>query len=152
LRRFGLIALLLLAALPAAAAPAPVGRWLTANRQAVIEIAPCGAAYCGRIVGIIVKHAGDPLPYDWRGRPQCGMTMLQLTRRVGASGETRWAGSVLDPRDGDSYDATIAVQPDESLRLRGYLGLPLLGQTQIWSPFTGQVFANCRLPGNNPNG
>jgi uncharacterized protein (DUF2147 family) len=143
----------LLLAGPAGAAspPAPTGSWLTANRQAVIQISPCGADFCGRIVGIIVRHAGDPLPMDWLGRPQCGFVMLRTTRRIG-TGATRWAGYVQDPRDGESYDAIIALRPDGRLGLRGYLGLPLFGQTQLWSPFTGRTFADCRLPGNNPNG
>ncbi len=142
----------LLLAMPAGAAPTPTGRWLTANRQAVIEISLCGADFCGRIVGIIVRHAGDPMPLDWRGRPQCGFIMLRTTRRIGTVAATRWAGSVQDPRDGASYNAIIAVGPDGRLRLRGYLGLPLFGQTQRWTPFTGRTFADCRLPGNNPEG
>ncbi len=134
------------------AASSPIGRWLTANRQAVIQIAPCGANFCGRIVGIIVRHAGDPMPLDWLGRPQCGFVMLWTTRQIGTAAATRWAGYVQDPRDGATYDAILAVGPDGNLRLRGYLGLPLFGQTQLWSPFTGRTFADCRLPGNNPNG
>jgi uncharacterized protein (DUF2147 family) len=146
--------LLLLLALPAAAAPpsAPTGRWLTANHYAVIQITPCGANFCGQIVGIIVRHAGDPMPLDWLGRPQCGFVLLRTARQIGTAAETRWIGYVQDPRDGASYNAIIAVRPDGDLRLRGYLGLPLLGQTQRWTPFTGRTFADCRLPGNNPNG
>jgi uncharacterized protein (DUF2147 family) len=146
--------LFLLLALPAAARPpaAPIGRWLTANRQAVIQVTPCGANFCGRIVGIIVRHAGDPMPLDWRGRLQCGFIMLRTKRKIGTAVARRWAGTVQDPRDGAIYNAIIWVGPDGNLRLRGYLGLPLFGETQRWSPFTGRTFADCRLPGNNPNG
>jgi uncharacterized protein (DUF2147 family) len=143
---------LLLFALPAAAqAPStPTGRWLTANRQAVIQVEPCGTNFCGRIIGIIVLHAGDPLPLDWLGRPQCGFIMLRTKRQIGT--EPRWAGSIQDPRDGDTYGAIIAMRPDGKLHLRGYVAVPLFGETQRWAPFTGQTFADCRLPGNNPNG
>jgi uncharacterized protein (DUF2147 family) len=144
--------LLLLLALPAAAAPSPVGRWLTANRQAVIEISPCGADFCGRIVGIIVRHAGDPMPFDWRGHLQCGFIMIRTRRQIGTAEAPRWSGTVQDPRDGATYGATIFVGPDGQLRLRGYVGLPLFGETQRWTPFTGRTFADCRLPGNDPNG
>jgi len=143
---------LLLFALPAAAQvpSTPTGRWLSANRQAVVQIEPCGTNFCGRIVGIIVRHAGDPMPFDWLGRPQCGFVMIRTTRQIGM--EPRWAGSVQDPRDGHSYGAIIAMRQDGDLHLRGYLGLPLFGETQRWTPFTGRTFADCRLPGNNPNG
>jgi uncharacterized protein (DUF2147 family) len=146
--------LFLLLALPAAAPPPAtlIGRWLTANHQAVIQVTPCGANFCGRIVGIIVRHAGDPMPLDWHGRPQCGFIMLRTTRQISPAAATHWAGTVQDPRDGSIYDAIIAVGPDGNLRLRGYLGLPLFGETQLWTPFTGRTFADCRLPGNNPNG
>jgi uncharacterized protein (DUF2147 family) len=146
--------LFLLLGLPAAApAPeAPIGRWLTTNHQAVIQITPCGANFCGRIVGIIVRHAGDPMPLDWHGRPQCDFTMLRTARQIGTAAATRWAGTVQDPRDGATYDAIISVGADGNLRLRGYLGLPLFGETQRWTPFTGRTFVDCRLPGNNPNG
>jgi len=145
---------LLLFALPAAAqSPStPTGRWLTANRQAVIQVEPCGANFCGRIIGIIVLHAGDPMPLDWLGRPQCGFVMLRTKRHTGTATEPRWAGSVQDPRDGNSYDAIIAMRPDGKLHLRGYVAVPLFGETQRWTPFTGETFADCRLPGNNPNG
>jgi uncharacterized protein (DUF2147 family) len=143
---------LLFFALPATAQvpPTPIGRWLSANRQAVVQIEPCGSNFCGRIVGIIVKHAGDPMPFDWLGRLQCGFVMIRTTRQIGT--EPRWAGTVQDPRDGHSYGAIIAMRQDGDLHLRGYIGLPLFGETQRWTPFTGQTFADCRLPGNNPNG
>jgi uncharacterized protein (DUF2147 family) len=146
--------LLFLLALPAAAQPpaAPIGRWLTANRQAVLQVTSCGANFCGRLVGIIVRHAGDPMPLDWRGRLQCGFVMLRTTRQIGTAVAARWAGTVQDPRDGAIYNAIIWVGPDGNLRLRGYVGLPLFGETQSWSPFSGRTFADCRLPGNNPNG
>jgi uncharacterized protein (DUF2147 family) len=144
--------LFLFAALPATAAPSPVGRWLTTNRQAVIEITPCGADFCGQIVGIIVRHAGDPMPLDWLGRPQCGFVMIRTRRQTGTADAPRWAGTVQDPRDGNTYDANLSVGKDGQLRLRGYVGLPLFGETQRWTRFYGRTFADCRLPGNNPEG
>lgn len=126
---------------------APVGNWLTADHSAVIQLAPCdGGELCGRIVGIALKHHGDPMPVDWRGQPQCGEVILQtaLVRRDDGAGE--WAGRVLDPRNGNVYHATIALDDNHDLRMRGYLALPILGQTQVWQPYDGQIPVGCKLP------
>jgi uncharacterized protein (DUF2147 family) len=123
-------------------APTPIGRWLTENGNGVIEIAPCGAALCGRIAGIEVDRPDDPMPHDWRGRPQCGMAII--TGAVPA--DDGWKGEIVDPRDGASYHATIKVDAAGQLRLRGYVIVPLLGSTQVWTRYTDPVPTDCRLP------
>ena len=40
---------------------------MTADHTTVIQIAPCDAGLCGEIVGIHLKHRGDPMPQDWQG-------------------------------------------------------------------------------------
>jgi uncharacterized protein (DUF2147 family) len=123
-------------------APSPVGRWLTENGNGVIEIAPCGSALCGRIAGIEVDHPDDPMPHDWRGRSQCGLAII-----TGAvwSGDG-WRGDIIDPRDGASYHATLKVDAAGQLRLRGYVLVPLLGSTQVWTRYDEPLPSDCRLP------
>jgi uncharacterized protein (DUF2147 family) len=127
------------------AAASPAGRWMTANHQAVIQIAPCGRDLCGQIVGIALAHPGDKMPTDWRGQPQCGLTIIQTAPGTGDDGTPVWTGSVLDPRDGTVYNANIRLDADRHLVLHGYLGLPIFGQTQTWTPYAGRTLANCRL-------
>ncbi len=119
----------------------PVGTWLTANGQGVVAIEPCGEAVCGRIVGID-RAPGDPMPTDINGRPQCGLTII--TNETPA-GDGTWFGRVTDPRDGRSYRAKLWLDQDGNLHLRGFLGIPLLGATQVWHRFTGRLTAECAL-------
>jgi uncharacterized protein (DUF2147 family) len=123
----------------------PTGRWMTANGQAVIQIAPCGADLCGQIVGIVLAHPGDKMPSDWRGQPQCGLTIIQTAPGTDANGNPDWQGSVLDPRNGNVYHAEIKLDDDRHLELHGYLGLPIFGQTQTWTAYAGRTLANCKL-------
>lgn len=46
----------------------------------------------------------------------------------------RWSnGTILDPHNGKLYSASLRVMDHgNKLYVRGYVGLPLLGRTQIW--------------------
>jgi uncharacterized protein (DUF2147 family) len=132
---------LVLAASAASAAPldSPLGTWLTENGHGVIAITQCGDALCGRIVGIDRKPA-EPMPTDVHGRSQCGLTIITNAK---PESEDAWLGEITDPRDGGTYRAKLAVDEDGNLRLRGYIGIPLLGATQVWHKFTGHLTALC---------
>jgi uncharacterized protein (DUF2147 family) len=131
---------------PAVAADAgnagsPVGYWLTEDRDAVIEVAQCGKALCGRIVGI-GRAPNEPIPKDVHGRSQCGLTIIE--NEVPTSSGI-WDGSVTDPRDGSTYGAELWVDDDDRLHVRGYLGISLFGHTQIWTRYKGRLSEGCRL-------
>jgi len=119
----------------------PVGTWFTANGHGVVAIGQCGDALCGRIVGID-RSATDPMPTDVQGRPQCGLTII-TNQRPDADGS--WMGEITDPRDGGKYQAKLWVDEGGNLHLRGFIGIPLLGSTQIWHKFTGHLAGECRL-------
>jgi uncharacterized protein (DUF2147 family) len=132
-----------LAAVQAEAA-SPVGDWLTAKGNAVVRIAPCGPDLCGRIVGLAYAP-NQPAPRDWVGAPQCGLTIFRTAPSGGDSGAAVWTGSILDPRSGAQYGAQLHLAQPGDLQLRGYVGLPLFGETQTWHRFDGATAANCRL-------
>jgi uncharacterized protein (DUF2147 family) len=127
----------------AAAAPSasPVGAWLTESGHGVVQIAECGDVLCGRIVGID-RDPGSPMPTDVNGRPQCGLTIIS-NEKPDADGT--WLGEVTNPRDGATYQAKLWVDSNGNLHLRGFIGIPLLGSTQVWRPFTGRLTGECGL-------
>jgi uncharacterized protein (DUF2147 family) len=45
-----------------------------------------------------------------------------------------WSGGqILDPKEGDIYKVKLAISEDgKKLDVRGYVGVPLLGRTQVW--------------------
>jgi len=144
-RCLGTATALALIAASAWATPAgtPLGTWLTQDGHGVIAIIPCGDALCGKIAGID-REAAAPMPTDVHGRPQCGLTII-TGEKPDADGT--WLGEITDPRDGSSYRAKLWVDADGNLRLRAFLGIPALGSTQIWRPFTGHLTNECRLAG-----
>lgn len=117
----------------------PVGLWLTSSDGAVIEVEPCGDAMCGKIAGMHFDSPDSPMPIDHQGRPQCGLRIIDMTAQDG-----RWGGTITDPRDGAVWRAVMWVENGD-LHLRGYLLVPLFGQTQVWKRYQGRVLPNCRL-------
>ena len=132
---------LIVSAAWAASADTPVGIWSTANGHGVIAIEQCGDVLCGRIVGID-RAPTEPMPTDVNGRSQCGLTIIK-DEKPAADGT--WLGQITDPRDGDTYHAKLWLDAGGNLNLRGFIGIPLLGSTQIWRRYTGHLTAECGL-------
>lgn len=109
--------------LGAAVAPQGIeGQWLTDDQKGVVQIAPCGAQMCGRIVKVLDKgpsvpatDVNNPDPKR-RGQPIVGLLTLSGFSRDGAM----WKGGrAYDPKSGRSYRASLGLNPDGSLKVTG---------------------------------
>lgn len=115
-----------------------LGRWRTESGRGVIEIYPCADKVCGKLVWLIEPiRRGAPAVDDenpkpeLRNRPLCGLTMLGDFRQIEPQ---RWAdGWIYDPDSGKTYRATMFLESAGVLKLRGYIGIPLFGETQTWT-------------------
>jgi uncharacterized protein (DUF2147 family) len=135
---------LLLAAGAARADAEPRGLWLTASGNLEVRIAPCGAALCGKVARVIANHSmsrpGEAMA-EGAQPAQEGMDILsdflpsaRETAADGASVVTEWRGRIFNRENGKTYNALMSVGKGGELRLRGYVGLPLFGKTQVWQP------------------
>ncbi len=116
------LASLALAAPAAAAAPAIEGLWLTDDGSAVVRIEACGDRMCGRIARVLDTRAGVPQTdvttpdASRRNRPLIGLQILSGYRR----GASRWEdGRAYDPKTGNSYNSSLRLDSDGSLRVTG---------------------------------
>ncbi len=121
----------------------PRGRWITANGNLEVEVAPCGAALCGTVTKVLGNRSmasggGDMQPAD--NRPALGMTLLQDFKPVDAGDAARppteWAGQIYNRENGKTYSCNMSVSTANNaageLLLHAYVGLPLFGKTQRW--------------------
>jgi uncharacterized protein (DUF2147 family) len=121
--RKAVFAILTLLAVPASAAAPVSGRWFTAEKDSIVEIAPCGPALCGKIVRIL-KPTPDGKPAidrnnpnpALRSRPILGLTLLSGFR----DGGDQWdGGTIYDPRAGKSYKAKLKRLANGNLQVTG---------------------------------
>jgi uncharacterized protein (DUF2147 family) len=132
------VAVILLAASEAPAA-APFGLWYAEGGAAQVEIIRCGDQLCGRVAwlrspfdedGCELRDERNPDP-GLRDRPIIGIEVLA---GMAAEGDDRtWSGgTIYDPVSGRTYRCTLQLDGENRLRLRGYVGVPLLGRTTTW--------------------
>jgi uncharacterized protein (DUF2147 family) len=136
------LATLLFAGLPAWAGDTLTGLWLTKNHDGIIKISTCDGGLCAEITGMILDHPTDPTPVDYRGVSQCHLKLITDAKPIRSD---LWKGHILDPRNGSRYGVELHLDGNNNLALRGYLGIPLFGETQTWTPYRGQVPDDCRL-------
>jgi uncharacterized protein (DUF2147 family) len=110
--------------------------------DAWFRIYQCGDAYYGQIVKMFPKNGQNPASFrcakcegDQKDAPVLGLTFIKNMQRDGLQYEN---GTILDPRDGSVYNANMQLSPDgQQLTVRGYLLMPLLGQSQVWHRIHG---------------
>jgi uncharacterized protein (DUF2147 family) len=59
-----------------------------------------------------------------------GMTMLTNLRQ---DGDEYTGGEILDAKNGQVYKSKVKViEGGKKLSVRGYIGIPLIGRSQVW--------------------
>jgi uncharacterized protein (DUF2147 family) len=115
-----------------------LGNWLTQKHDGIIQLTRTGEGlYQGRIVG-----GDDPQRTDLhnpdpalRGRTLLGQLILQDMQYDGAG---HWSGgTIYDPDSGHTYRCRLELRGADQLRVRGFLGVSLLGRSQIWTRYRG---------------
>jgi len=107
-----------------AAAPAPVGPagvWYDHTGRGAVEISDCGGKLCGKIVWL--KPGANP-----KG---CG---IQVLANVPPKAANTWDGGwIFDPEADSKYDVELQLVAADKLKVTGYEGLKLFGQTMMWT-------------------
>lgn len=145
-------AALLIAVLPALAeyanASPATGLWLTEKKGVIVKIYDCDGALCGQTVWLKKMSFKDGTPRldaknpdpSLRDRHWCGIHVIKGVKPKAAG---KWeGGKVYDPKTGETFDFDIE-KTSKGLKVRGYLGLPLLGKSEKWTRTDGEGVELC---------
>ncbi len=124
-----------------------LGVWDTEDNESKVEIFKCGDAYCAKIIEIEEKLYPEGDPHGMAGQPKVDRLNPDETKRkdsiVGLQimstlkfkkKKKSWiGGKIYNPEDGKTYRCKLSLEDNKILKLRGYLGISLLGQTATWT-------------------
>ncbi|HWV38669.1 MAG TPA: DUF2147 domain-containing protein [Vulgatibacter sp.] len=139
------LAMLLLASTAYASEGGVLGRWTTIDDEtgkpkSVIVIEEKNGKLYGTIERLFRGPDEDPDPVcdkcegDLKGKRIIGMIIL---RDLEKDGDEWTGGTILDPKNGKTYRCKIAVEDGgKKLKVRGFIGISLLGRTQYWERAT----------------
>jgi uncharacterized protein (DUF2147 family) len=116
-----------------------LGIWLNEDKDAHVEIYKQDDKYFGKIVWLkfpIDEETGQPKVDDenpeesLRDKPVLGLILL----RDFEFDEDEWdSGTIYDPKNGKTYDCYMVLNDPENLKIRGYIGISLIGRTTYWT-------------------
>lgn len=120
------------------AGDSPVGTWKsiddeTHQAKALIQIsADANGVLSGKIVKLL-QHPDavcEKCEGALKGKPDLGMTILWGLKNEGEN----WSGGrILDPKSGKIYSAKMKlVEGGKKLEVRGFIGISMLGRSQVW--------------------
>lgn len=135
-----LLTLLLPAFTPADDANAVLGIWETAGeKKGNVQIYEKGGTFFGKLIKL--AEPTDPAtgkPKLDRKNPDPAkqsrpLLNLALMYNFKYDGDNVWSdGKIYDPESGKEYNCKMTLKDANTLEVRGYLGISLLGRTQVW--------------------
>lgn len=123
----------------AADGDALIGVWEPSHGKARIKIDKIADKYYGRIVWL--KEPNDPETGEAKldknnpdesmhSAPLRGYRML---KDFVYQGDGKWAeGTIYDPENGNTYSCDIELTDENTLDIRGYIGMKTFGRTDVW--------------------
>lgn len=115
------------------------GVWAPSNGKVYVKIDRIGNKYYGRIVWLkepIDPETGKPKvdannpDEKMRDTPLKGYRML---KDFVYQGDDEWAeGTIYDPQNGSTYNCVIKMTDENTLDIRGYVGVQTFGRTDTW--------------------
>jgi len=118
---------------------AVLGTWLTGEGHGMVEIYKNAEKYQGKIVWLkepLDTNTGKPkTDINHPDKAQHQRPILGLINLWGFSynGKDKWEnGHVYDPKNGKDYKCVMSLKDPNTLEVRGYVGITLIGRTDVW--------------------
>ncbi|MBX9892353.1 MAG: DUF2147 domain-containing protein [Chitinophagaceae bacterium] len=118
---------------------AMIGYWRTGDGKAIVQVYKQEDKYFGKIVWLAEPNdpeTGKPKldkkneEEKLRTRPILGMVNLRDFKFIKKG---VWEdGKIYDPKSGNDYSCEIKMTDENTLEVRGYVGISMFGRTDTW--------------------
>lgn len=114
-----------------------LGKWVNPTGEGQIEIYKKGDKYFGKLVWIKEPNGANGKPKtdeknpneSLRNKPILGLEILKNFQ----FDDGKWEdGTIYDPKSGKTYSCKLTLKDQNLLNIRGYIGVSLIGRTEVW--------------------
>lgn len=117
------------------------GKWKTiddvsGDAKSILLIEELDGKYTAKVTDLLdPEYQGkNPLceacPGDKQNQPIKG---LEIMWDIKPTGNRKWGkGKIMDPENGKTYGCKLALESNDKLKVRGYLGFAAFGRNQFW--------------------
>lgn len=117
-----------------------VGTWLVGNKEAHVSIFKSGKYYYGKISWLRNpndEHGNPKTDLNNRDEHQHGKHILGLlllkSFEYNASENSWEKGTIYDPQNGKTYSCKLLMTNMNTMEVRGYVGIAMIGRTDTWT-------------------
>lgn len=116
-----------------------MGVWEPSHGKARVKINKVGNKYFGKIVWLREPTYPDGSKKVDKNNPDNKMHSTPLLgysilKDFEFSGKNTWSnGTIYDPENGSTYNCTIKLTNDNTIEVRGYIGVSAIGRTDTWT-------------------
>jgi uncharacterized protein (DUF2147 family) len=116
-----------------------LGVWEPSHGKARVKINKVGNKYYGKIVWLREPNYPDGSKKVDKNNPDSKMHTTPLLgysilKDFEYSGKKSWSnGTIYDPENGSTYNCTIKLTNDNTIEVRGYIGVSAIGRTDTWT-------------------
>ena len=116
-----------------------IGKWKTIDDEtgkakSIVEIYERSGKIYGKIVDIVDNEKKKSLctacTGEEKNKPVMGLVIIKGLKK---DGKEYNSGKILDPTSGKLYKCFMALDGNDKLNVRGYIGVALFGRTQTWN-------------------
>lgn len=114
-----------------------LGKWVNSTNEAHLEINKRSNKFYGKLVWLKdpkdekgnVKTDFQNPNANLRSKPILGLEILKDF----VYEDGKWTdGNIYDPKSGKVYSCNLTLKSNGDLNMRGYLGVSILGRTEVW--------------------
>ena len=129
--------LILVSAMSLADEVPPVeGTWISGDGDGLIEIRIVGDGLSGVVAGSLNPDPDRPDQDEKNPEPSLrdrALIGLDIFSGFHYAGDGRWKGGrIYDPNNGKTYRCKLKLLDRDTLKVRGFIGISLIGRTETW--------------------